>query len=59
MDKPKDKARPFILPPDLADDEDEGSSWIPDEDGCVYLNRAKKPKEEQRGKKDASGRRKK
>ena len=54
------KAKPpkFILNPDLAadDDDDPPVMATPDDDGWIYLNRSRKPKEgEQRGKK---GRRK-
>lgn len=40
MAKDQDKDRPgFILPAGLEDDDDEQGSWIPDEDGNVYLHR--------------------
>ena len=40
MAKDQDNDRPgFILPAGLEDDEDEQGSWIPDDDGNVYLNR--------------------
>lgn len=51
MAKDQDKDRPgFILPAGLEDDDDEQGSWIPDDDGNVYLFRkaAKQPEPNRR-----------
>lgn len=56
----KEKRAGFILPAGLEDDDDEQGSWIPDDDGNVYLNRrvAKPQPKTEQNRRDGSRRKK-